>query len=72
MAKKIETLIKQYNLNSDMGYYEMCIESYINGQMAQAKEQFYAMRKDDRKNMVNGFRHWELSDDVKYFFINLL
>lgn len=49
---KMKKLLKQYRLNSDMQYFEMCIESYINGQKAQAKQQFSAMPRGNRKEMV--------------------
>ena len=44
----MKKLLKQYELNSDMQYYEMIVMSFINGQPTQAKEQFKAMPKKER------------------------
>jgi hypothetical protein len=49
----VKKLLKMYGFNSDMQYFEMVAESVINGQRAQAKEQFKAMPKDNRKQFIN-------------------
>ncbi len=41
----MKKLLKQFNFNSDMQYFEYIVESFINGQREQAKELFKAMPK---------------------------
>lgn len=48
----MKKLLKEYGFNSDMQYFEMIVESFINGQISQAKEQFSAMPKKDRLNFL--------------------
>lgn len=48
----MKKLLKAYNFNSDMDYFEMVIESFVNGQNKQAVDQFKALPKKERKNMV--------------------
>lgn len=48
----MKKLLKTYNFNSDMQYFEMIIESFINGHYTQAINQFKALPKKERKNMV--------------------
>ena len=57
----MKKLLKMYGLNSDMQYFEMIVNSFINGQYNQAKEQFKMMPKDNRKRMVRSalFEGWE-------------
>jgi hypothetical protein len=60
----MKKLLNQYSFNSDMQYYEMIAESFLNGQITQAKSQFEAMPKANRVSMVqaaNGY--WESSMD---------
>ena len=44
----MKKLIKQYSFNSDMQYFEMIVQSVINVQYSQAKEQFKTMPKNKR------------------------
>jgi hypothetical protein len=48
----MKKLLKQYDFNSDMQYFEMVIESFINGQRTQAITQFKALPVANRKEMV--------------------
>lgn len=48
----MKKLLKEYDFNSDMDYFEMIIESFVNGQNTQAIDQFKALPKKERKNMV--------------------
>lgn len=41
----MKKLLKEYHLNSDMQYFEMITDSFINGQFSQAIELFEAMPK---------------------------
>lgn len=44
----MKKLLKTYNLNSDMQYYEMISDSFYNGQFSQAYNQFTEMPKKNR------------------------
>jgi len=56
----MKKLLKTYGLKSDMQYFEMIVDSIINGQRTQAKEQFKAMPKDYRKQFINScLGNWE-------------
>lgn len=44
----MKKLLATYNLNSDMQYFEMIVESFTNGQFSQAYSQFSAMPRKDR------------------------
>lgn len=71
----MKKLLKAYNLNSDMQYFEMIVESVVNGQRTQAKDQFSAMAKDYRKLFVKNIHgNWAtpLSKDAKNMFIELI
>ena len=48
----MKKLLKRYNFNSDMQYFEIIVESFVNGQNTQAINQFKALPKKERKNMV--------------------
>ena len=48
----MKKLLKTYNFNSDMQYFELIVESFVNGQNTQAINQFKALPKKERKNMV--------------------
>ena len=45
----MKKLLKIYSFFSDMQYFEMIVESVVNGQRTQAKEQFNAMPKENKK-----------------------
>jgi len=71
----MKKLLKQYNFNSDMKYFEMIIESFINGQISQAKAQFTAMPKVNRREMVIAITgNWNsgLSQEYINTLINLI
>jgi hypothetical protein len=71
----MKKLLKEYGFFSDMQYFEMIVESVINGQRTQAKEQFKAMPKQDRRSFVASITgNWEsgLSQSDKEMFINIL
>lgn len=71
----MKKLLKLYSLNSDMQYFEMIVESVINGQRTQAKEQFKAMPKDAQKAFLRAiFGEWDsgLSDKDAHMFINCI
>ena len=69
----MKKLLKSYDLNSDQQYYEMIVTSVINGQRTQAREQFKAMPKANRKEFVISiFSSWKtgLGSSDKAMFIN--
>lgn len=71
----MKKLLKLYNFNSDMQYFEMIVESVINGQRTQAKEQFKAMPKDAQKAFIRSlFGDWDsgLSDKDARMFLNCI
>lgn len=71
----MKRLLKQYDLNSDMQYFEMIVESFTNGQRKQAFSQFSAMSKQYRKDFVRtSLTYWEsgLSNDVLAELIDLI
>lgn len=48
----MKKLLKEYNLNSDMEYYEMIVESFKNGQFSQAYMQFEQLPKKNQIQML--------------------
>lgn len=48
----MKRLLKIYGFNSDMQYFEMIAESFVNGQYSQAKEQFKALPKANKIQML--------------------
>lgn len=45
-------LLKIYELNSDMQYFEMIATSFLNGQRSQAVDQFKALPRDSKVTML--------------------
>ena len=71
----MKKLLKEYSFTTDMEYYEMIIESGINGQREQAREQFNAMPKGYRKDFIGVYLIYDkhiLSNFDKMMFINEL
>lgn len=71
----MKKLLKDYELNSDMQYFEMIADSVINGQRTQAKELFRAMRRKDKKAFVVAiYTSWQsgLTETDKAVFLNEL
>lgn len=71
----MKKLLKDYGFNSDMQYFEIIIESIINGQRQQAKEQFKAMPKNERKNMVKAmYSFWDvvINNEDKLMLFDLI
>ena len=48
----MKQLLKNYNLNSDMQYFEVIANSFITGQISQGKELFAVMSKKYRKQFI--------------------
>ena len=72
----MKKLLKTYSLNSDQQYFEIIVESYINGQLAQAIEQFNAMSKDYKKQFVkSSLTFWQnglTQNQILNFFFPLI
>ena len=71
----MKKLLKKYGLNSDMQYFEMIVESVINGQRTQARELFASLTKSERKSFVKAICfEWQtgLKTDEKEMFIDLI
>lgn len=72
----MKKLLKEYGLNSDMQYFEIIVESYLNGQVIQAKEQFNAMTKEYKKSFIKtSILYWDngLSvEQILNFFFPLI
>ena len=69
----MKKLLKQYGFKSDMQYFEMIVDSVINGQRTQARNQFNAMPRKVRKAfIVSIYGSWDsgLSDSEKATEIN--
>ena len=64
----MKKLLNDYELNSDMQYYELIVDSFTNGQRTQAIEQFKRMPKVYRKAMVKCIvgGHWAIHLDKQY------
>jgi hypothetical protein len=55
----MKKLLKEYGIFSDMQYFEIIAESFVNGQHIQAKNQFNAMTKEYKKSFIkNALTHW--------------
>ena len=66
-------LLKEYDFNNDMQYFEMIVESFINGQIKQAKEQFKAMPKANKlaflkSATIGGWNHQLSSQQIESLF----
>jgi hypothetical protein len=73
--KALKTLIKAYEFKTEDQYFEYCINSYLNGNMMQAKKLFLAMKKEDRKRFILSYTEYydNPSQQESYkFFINLI
>lgn len=70
----MKKLLKNYGFTSDAQYFEMIAESVINGQRTQARNQFSAMPKKDKKafllDLFSG--NWNLDQKDKEMFLNEL
>jgi hypothetical protein len=68
-------LLKEYDFNSDMQYYEMIVVSVINGQRTQAKTQFNCLLKENKKAFIKaiyGYWNTSLSQEDKEMFMDIL
>lgn len=52
MKKFAETLAREYERETKEDYYEIIVESLVNGHRRQVRDQFNAMRKHDQKDFL--------------------
>jgi hypothetical protein len=69
----MKKLLKQYGFNSDMQYFEMIAESFLNGQRTQAHDQFKAMPRKERADFlksatVGGWQSGISSNNISSLF----
>jgi len=71
--KKLITLAKNLDFQSETDYFDYCIASWANGNFSQCKELFFAMKKEDRKRLL-AYIHgcFDHRHDVEKFYMNLL
>ena len=71
----MKKLLKEYGFNSYMQYFEMIVESVINGQRTQAKQQFKAMPRNYKRTFIaHIYGCWQsgLSEQDKAMFLTIL
>jgi len=70
MKKKLITLAKELDFNTEVEYFNYIVDSYINGQKQQVNELFNDMRKDDKRDFLE---HVRINcPDYYSYFVNLL
>ena len=70
MKKKLLTLAKGLDFESETDYFNYCIDSYINGNFTQCKRLFKDMGRGDQKDLIEYIR---LNAPECYdFYIDLL
>ena len=52
MKKYAETLAREYDRETKEDYFDIIIESGVNGQWSQVKSQFNAMKKDSQQDFL--------------------
>jgi len=75
MTKKLLTLAKGLDFETETDYFEYCINSHINGNFSQCKRLFEDMRQQDKKvflNYMNGQAQFNGYIDTRNFYFNLL
>lgn len=62
MKKFAQTLAREYDRETKEDYFEIIIESLINGHRQQVRNQFNAMKKDDQQDFLINY----LENDGSY------
>ena len=67
MKKYAETLAREYERETKEDYFDIIIESGINGQWSQVKNQFDAMHGDDKQDFLINYLgdDWNINRSVK-------
>lgn len=72
----MKKLLKQYGFQHSYQYFDLILESVINGQRSQAFEQFQDLKRDDRKEFVkytlDAIRLNEIDSSDRCKFIDLI
>lgn len=69
----MKKLLKEYGFSCFEQYHSMVIDSILNGQLEQAKDQFKALSKQDRKEcFVYSVNEFGISAKSSKFLLNLL
>ena len=69
----MKKLLRVYGFNSDMQYYEMIAESYINGQKAQALQQFQELPKANKKEVIKSMlTTWQGMEKLGLFLLDAI
>lgn len=67
----MKKLLKEYGFRHPEQYFDMCIESVINGQRTQAREQYKAMPKRHKKLLLCYTDRPEMKQFYNFFFPEL-
>lgn len=70
-AAKFQKLFSEYDMGTGQQYFDMVIDSHINGQLKQAAEQFRAMPHRYRKELVKDCLNMGMTEQYNFFFKNL-
>jgi len=73
--KKLLTLAKELDFNTEIEFFDYCIDSHINGNFTQCKDLFNSMKKEDKKlflNYLNGQSQYNGKLEIRNFYFNLL
>ena len=65
-----QKLLKDYEIQEVYQYYDICIDSYINGQIAQAKTQIKKFSKEQKLDFIEYLK--DLPNEYFNFFIKHL
>lgn len=69
---KLLTLAKRLDFNTEIEYFDYCINSYFNGNFNQCKKLFSDMAKKDRKELIEYIRGcYDYKSNVESFYFNL-
>ena len=70
MSKK--TLLQEYGFENYEQYFDMIIESHINGNFRQRNEQLLALKSDKRKEFVQYLKDVDQPEIIDALLIHLL
>ena len=71
--KKLITLAKALDFNSETEYFDYCINSWFNGRFDQCRRLFRAMQTKDRKGLIAYIQGcYDYRHEVEIFYFNLL
>lgn len=68
----MKKLLKIYGFDTNEQYYDMISESEVNGQFSQAKDQFLALPRAERKECVKYFITHPYTQNRGLLFIDLI